>query len=110
MDSPRLPRTFVLGKASAKPHSGRGFDATPMGGVERDAQPRGHGVDLLEQITGDHLPSSCRVRPQRSRLSRALYTWYANAHITNPVDLDQFISAVREVDSLFVQLARIPHA
>ena len=84
MDSPRLPRTFVLGKASAKPHRGRGFDATPNGREERDAQSRATAVDLLEQITGDHLPIVMLSTSSAQRDIARSYKSYANAYITKP--------------------------
>jgi hypothetical protein len=29
--------------------------------------------------------------------------------VTKPVDLDQFMSAVRQIDEFFVQVVRLPH-
>ncbi|MBJ7465777.1 MAG: response regulator, partial [Mycolicibacterium sp.] len=31
-----------------------------------------------------------------------------NAYVTKPVDLDQFMSAVRQIDEFFVQVVRLP--
>lgn len=36
------------------------------------------------------------------------YTLHANAYVTKPVDADQFIHAVRQIDDFFVQLVRLP--
>lgn len=36
------------------------------------------------------------------------YTLHANAYVTKPVDADQFIDAVRQIDDFFVQLVRLP--
>lgn len=36
------------------------------------------------------------------------YTLHANAYVTKPVDADQFIEAVRQIDDFFVQLVRLP--
>ncbi|HEV7851931.1 MAG TPA: response regulator, partial [Mycobacterium sp.] len=30
------------------------------------------------------------------------------AYVTKPVDLDQFMSAVRQIDEFFVQVVRLP--
>ncbi|MFD1812390.1 response regulator [Rhodococcus gannanensis] len=36
------------------------------------------------------------------------YKLHANAYVTKPVDLDQFIAAVRQIDDFFVQFVRLP--
>lgn len=38
------------------------------------------------------------------------YKLHANAYVTKPVDLDQFMSAVRQIDEFFVQVVRLPGA
>jgi DNA-binding NarL/FixJ family response regulator len=36
------------------------------------------------------------------------YKLHANAYVTKPVDLDQFMKAVRQIDEFFVQVVRLP--
>ncbi|QHG84848.1 response regulator [Rhodococcus rhodochrous] len=36
------------------------------------------------------------------------YKLHANAYVTKPVDLDQFIGAVKQIDEFFVQVVRLP--
>jgi CheY-like chemotaxis protein len=36
------------------------------------------------------------------------YKLHANAYVTKPVDLDQFMSAVRQIDQFFVQVVKLP--
>ncbi|WP_424216764.1 response regulator (plasmid) [Streptomyces sp. BI20] len=36
------------------------------------------------------------------------YKLHANAYVTKPVDLDQFIAAVRQIDEFFVSVVRLP--
>ena len=36
------------------------------------------------------------------------YKLHANAYVTKPVDLDQFMSVVRQIDEFFVQVVRLP--
>lgn len=36
------------------------------------------------------------------------YKLHANAYVTKPVDLDQFIAAVRQIDEFFVTVVRLP--
>ena len=38
------------------------------------------------------------------------YKLHANAYVTKPVDLDQFMKAVREIDEFFVQVVRLPQS
>ena len=38
------------------------------------------------------------------------YKLHANAYVTKPVDLDQFMNAVRQIDEFFVQVVRLPHS
>jgi CheY-like chemotaxis protein len=38
------------------------------------------------------------------------YKLHANAYVTKPVDLDQFMSAVRQIDQFFVQVVKLPSA
>jgi CheY-like chemotaxis protein len=36
------------------------------------------------------------------------YKLHANAYVTKPVDLEQFIGAVRQIDDFFVSVVRLP--
>lgn len=36
------------------------------------------------------------------------YKLHANAYVTKPVDLDQFIAAVKQIDDFFVTVVRLP--
>lgn len=36
------------------------------------------------------------------------YKLHANAYVTKPVDLDQFVGVVRHIDQFFVQVVRLP--
>ncbi|MBI3213175.1 MAG: response regulator [Mycobacterium sp.] len=36
------------------------------------------------------------------------YQLHANAYVTKPVDLDQFMAAVRQIDEFFIQVVRLP--
>jgi len=36
------------------------------------------------------------------------YALHANAYVTKPVDFDQFISVVRQIDDFFVEVVRLP--
>ncbi len=36
------------------------------------------------------------------------YQLHANAYVTKPVDFDQFMNAVRQIDEFFVQVVKLP--
>jgi two-component system response regulator len=36
------------------------------------------------------------------------YKLHANAYITKPVDLDQFIAAIKQIEGFFVHVVRLP--
>jgi CheY-like chemotaxis protein len=36
------------------------------------------------------------------------YKLHANAYVTKPVDLDQFIGAIRQIDDFFVTVVKLP--
>jgi CheY-like chemotaxis protein len=36
------------------------------------------------------------------------YSLHANAYVTKPVDFDQFINAIRQIDDFFVTVVRLP--
>ncbi|MEU6752763.1 response regulator [Spirillospora sp. NPDC046719] len=36
------------------------------------------------------------------------YRLHANAYVTKPVDFDQFINAIRQIDDFFVTVVRLP--
>ncbi|BBY77832.1 two-component system response regulator [Mycolicibacterium parafortuitum] len=74
--------------------------------------PKYDGRQLLEQIKSD--PELCDIPIVVLTTSSAeedvlrSYKLHANAYVTKPVDLDQFMSAVRQIDEFFVQVVRLP--
>lgn len=74
--------------------------------------PKYDGRQLLEQIKSD--PELCDIPVVVLTTSSAeedilrSYKLHANAYVTKPVDLDQFMSAVRQIDEFFVQVVRLP--
>jgi DNA-binding NarL/FixJ family response regulator len=38
------------------------------------------------------------------------YKLHANAYVTKPVDVDQFMKAVRQIDEFFIQVVRLPQS
>jgi CheY-like chemotaxis protein len=74
--------------------------------------PKYDGRQLLEKIKFD--PDLSRIPVVVLTTSSAeedilrSYRLHANAYVTKPVDLDQFISAVRQIDEFFLQVVRLP--
>jgi CheY-like chemotaxis protein len=74
--------------------------------------PKYDGRQLLEKIKSD--PDLSRIPVVVLTTSSAeedilrSYELHTNAYVTKPVDLDQFMSAVRQIDEFFVQVVRLP--
>jgi two-component system response regulator len=74
--------------------------------------PKYDGRQLLEKIKSD--PDLSRIPVVVLTTSSAeedilrSYKLHANAYVTKPVDLDQFINAVRQIDEFFLQVVRLP--
>ncbi|TLH57793.1 response regulator [Mycolicibacterium aubagnense] len=74
--------------------------------------PRYDGRQLLEVIKSDadlcHIPVVVLTTSAAEEDILRSYKLHANAYVTKPVDLDQFMKAVREIDEFFVQVVRLP--
>ena len=70
------------------------------------------GRQLLEKIKSDpdlcHIPIVVLTTSSAEEDILRSYKLHANAYVTKPVDLDQFMSAVRQIDEFFVQVVRLP--
>ncbi|BBC64428.1 hypothetical protein NJB1907f44_49820 [Mycobacterium marinum] len=69
---------------------------------------------MLEKIMSDS--ELCRIQVVVLTTSSAeedilrSYNLHANAYVTKPVDLDQFMTAVRQIDEFFLQVVRLPQS
>jgi CheY-like chemotaxis protein len=74
--------------------------------------PKYNGVQILEAIKSDaqlcHIPVVVLTTSSAEEDILRSYRLHANAFVTKPVDLDQFMSAVRQIDQFFVQVVRLP--
>jgi len=76
--------------------------------------PKYDGRQLLKKIKSD--PDLSRIPVVVLTTSSAKedilrsYKLHANAYVTKPVDLDQFINAVRQIDEFFLQVVRLPQS
>ena len=74
--------------------------------------PKYDGRQLLEKVKSDadlaRIPVVVLTTSSAEEDILRSYQLHANAYVTKPVDLDQFMSAVRQIDEFFVQVVRLP--
>ncbi|MBS9372903.1 response regulator [Rhodococcus sp. B50] len=74
--------------------------------------PKYDGRQVLEQVKSDNdltdIPVVVLTTSAAEEDILRSYRLHANAYVTKPVDLDQFIRAVRQIDEFFVQVVRLP--
>jgi CheY-like chemotaxis protein len=74
--------------------------------------PKYDGRQLLEKVKSDadlaRIPVVVLTTSSAEEDILRSYKLHANAYVTKPVDLDQFISAVRQIDEFFLQVVRLP--
>ena len=74
--------------------------------------PKYDGREVLQQIKADLDLSSIPVvvlttSSAEEDILRS-YRLHANAYVTKPVDLDQFVSAIRQIDDFFLTVVKLP--
>ena len=74
--------------------------------------PKYDGRQILEQIKTDpelsHVPVVILTTSSSEEDILRSYKLHANAYVTKPVDVDQFIAAVRQIDEFFVSVVKLP--
>lgn len=74
--------------------------------------PKYDGRQVLERIKQDPelslIPVVVLTTSSAEEDILRSYKLHANAYVTKPVDLDQFIAAVRQIDEFFVTVVRLP--
>ncbi|MCC3315057.1 MULTISPECIES: response regulator [Nocardia] len=74
--------------------------------------PKYDGRQVLEKIKSDpdlsHIPVVVLTTSAAEEDILRSYRLHANAYVTKPVDLDQFIAAIKHIDEFFVQVVRLP--
>ncbi|WP_405162573.1 response regulator [Nocardia sp. NBC_01499] len=74
--------------------------------------PRYDGRQVLERIKADpelaHIPVVVLTTSAAEEDILRSYKLHANAYVTKPVDLDQFVTAIKHIDDFFVQVVRLP--
>ncbi|MEW1794464.1 MULTISPECIES: response regulator [Streptomyces] len=76
--------------------------------------PKYDGRQVLEKIKSDPELSSIPVVVLTTSAAEEdilrSYKLHANAYVTKPVDLEQFIRAVQQIDEFFVTVVKLPRA
>ena len=74
--------------------------------------PKYDGRQVLQQIRDDpgltHVPVVVLTTSSAEEDVLRSYRLHANAFVTKPVDVNQFIAAVRQIDEFFLSIARLP--
>ena len=76
--------------------------------------PKYDGREVLQQIRADpgltHMPVVILTTSSSEEDVLRSYKLHANAFVTKPVDVNQFIAAVRQIDDFFLSVARLPRS
>ena len=74
--------------------------------------PKYDGRQVLEVIKSDpeltHVPVVILTTSSSEEDILRSYKLHANAYVTKPVDVNQFIAAVRQIDDFFLSVVRLP--
>ncbi|MFI7417688.1 response regulator [Nonomuraea sp. NPDC049684] len=74
--------------------------------------PKYDGRQVLEQIKGDPelraIPVVVLTTSSAEEDILRSYKLFANAYVTKPVDLEQFMAVIRQIDEFFVTVVRLP--
>jgi CheY-like chemotaxis protein len=76
--------------------------------------PKYDGRQVLEKIKSDpeltHVPVVILTTSASEEDILRSYKLHANAYVTKPVDVNQFIAAVRQIDDFFLSVVRLPRS
>jgi len=74
--------------------------------------PRRDGREVLAEVKADpqlrHIPVVVLTTSAADEDILRSYQLHANAYVTKPVDFDNFIKAIRQIDHFFVSVVRLP--
>ncbi len=74
--------------------------------------PKKNGFEVLQEIKKDEflkrIPVVILTTSQAEQDIIKSYDLYANAYITKPVDLDQFLAVVKAVEGFWLEIVRLP--
>jgi CheY-like chemotaxis protein len=74
--------------------------------------PRVTGLEVLAELKRDpdllRIPVVILTTPQAEEDILRSYQLHANAYVSKPVDFEQFITAIRQIDTFFLTLVQLP--
>lgn len=74
--------------------------------------PKRTGREVLEEIKEDdelkHIPVVILTTSQAERDILESYQLRANAYVTKPVDLDQFLKVIQSIEQFWLEIVRLP--
>jgi CheY-like chemotaxis protein len=74
--------------------------------------PRRNGLEVLAEVKSDGelltIPVVVLTTSQAQEDILRSYSLHANAYITKPVDFDRFITAIRQIDTFFLTMVKLP--
>jgi CheY-like chemotaxis protein len=75
--------------------------------------PRRDGLEVLAELKNDPelrvIPVVILTTSQAEEDIVRSYSLHANAYITKPVDFERFIDVIRQIDSFFITVVKLPH-
>ncbi|WP_326951346.1 MULTISPECIES: response regulator [unclassified Amycolatopsis] len=75
--------------------------------------PRRDGREVLAEVKASpelrSIPVVVLTTSEAEEDIARSYDLHANAYVTKPVDFDSFVEAVRQIDSFFVTVVKLPH-
>jgi CheY-like chemotaxis protein len=74
--------------------------------------PRVSGLEVLAELKGDPellvIPVVMLTTSQAEEDILRSYRLHANAYVSKPVDFEQFVAAIRQIDDFFLTLVELP--
>lgn len=74
--------------------------------------PRKNGQEVLAELKSDEdlrtIPVVILTTSEADEDIVRSYQLHANAYVTKPVDFDQFVEAVRQIDDFFLTVVKLP--
>jgi CheY-like chemotaxis protein len=74
--------------------------------------PKKSGIEVLEEIKAEQnlrrIPVVVLTTSQAEQDIFDSYNLHANAYVTKPVDLDQFIKVVQSIEDFWLEIVRLP--
>jgi len=74
--------------------------------------PKRDGREVLEEIKNDgslrQIPVVVLTTSQADEDVLRSYQLHANAYVTKPVDFEQFVKVVKQIDEFFISVVRLP--